>query len=97
MSDEADSKYKMSRDGEKGSDTSTEWTISNVENDTEYTVRVQACSFTACGDWSDEEEVTPMDGATPTPALPLFGAFALGVGLVAAGRRRLRRQRLLNS
>ena len=32
------------------------------------------------------------------PALPIFGAFALGAGLLAAGRRRLRRrQQLLNS
>ena len=34
---------------------------------------------------------------TPTPALPVFGAFALGAGLLAAGRRRLRRQQLLSS
>ena len=90
MSDEADSKYKVSRDGDMES-TSTEWTISNVENDEDYTVRVRACSFGECGDWSDEEEVTPMEG-TPTPALPLFGAFALGAGLLAAGRARLRRR-----
>ena len=29
--------------------------------------------------------------AVPTPALPIFGAFALGAGLLAAGRRRLLR------
>ncbi len=96
MSDEADSKYKTSRMGSM-KNTSTEWTISNLENDMEYTVRVRACSYNMCGDWSDEEDATPMAGAMPTPALPLFGAFALGLGLVAAGRRRLRRQRLLNS
>lgn len=96
MSDEADSKYKTSREGSM-KNTSTEWTISNLMNDKEYTVRVRACSLNMCGDWSDEEDATPMAGAMPTPALPIFGAFALGVGLVAAGRRRLRRQRLLNS
>ena len=29
----------------------------------------------------------------PTPALPVFGVLALGAGLVAAGRRRLRARR----
>jgi hypothetical protein len=43
--------------------------------------------------------VTIMDAMTPTPALPVFGAFALAAGLVAAGRRRLRvrRRALLKS
>jgi hypothetical protein len=92
MSDEADSKYMTSREGTM-ENTSTEWTISNLKNDMEYTVRVRACSFTACGDWSDEEDAMPMAGAAmPTPALPLFGAFALGAGLLAAGRARLRRR-----
>ena len=40
---------------------------------------------------------TPMAGGTtptptPTPALPFFGAFALGAGVLAAGRARLRRR-----
>ena len=95
MSDEADSKYKDSRAGTMAS-TATSWTISNLENDMEYTVRVRACSYGACGDWSDEEMATPMAGAmpTPTPALPVFGAIALGAGLLAAGRARLRRREL---
>ena len=92
------STWTESRAGETGTDTSMTWTISNLENGTMYEVRVQACSFTMCGDWTDEEEATPMAGAMPTPALPVFGAFALGAGLLAAGRRRLRRrQELLNS
>lgn len=48
----------------------------------------------------DEVDDDEDDGTTPTqtPALPVFGAFALGAGLLAAGRRRLRRrQHLLNS
>jgi hypothetical protein len=45
-------------------------------------------------DDDEDDGTTP----TPTPALPVFGAFALGAGLLAAGRRRLRRrQHLLNS
>ena len=97
--EEGKSSWMESRDGESGTDTSTEWTISNLKNGTTYEARVQACSFTMCGDWTDEEEAMPMSGAViPTPALPLFGALALGAGLVAAGRQRLRRrQRLLNS
>ena len=73
-------------------DTSTEWTLSNLMNDMTYEVRVQACSFDMCGDWTDEEEAKPTAGVTPTPALPIFGAFALGAGLLAAGRARLRRR-----
>ena len=86
------SSWMESRDGKTGTDTSTKWTISNLKNDMTYEVRVQACSFDMCGDWTDEEEATPMSGATPTPALPIFGAFALGAGLLAAGRARLRRR-----
>lgn len=87
--------WMSSRDGTTGMDTSTKWTISNLTNDMTYEVRVQACSYTMCGDWTDEEEATPMMGAAmPTPALPLFGAFALGAGLLAAGRSRLRRRQL---
>ena len=43
---------------------------------------------------SAEAKQTPM---VPTPALPVFGALALGAGLVAAGRRRLRARRLLKA
>jgi hypothetical protein len=34
---------------------------------------------------------------TPTPALPIFGAFALGAGLFAAGRARLRGRQALRA
>jgi hypothetical protein len=82
--------------------TVTEYTIMGLENDLMYDVQVSAQN-TGKG-WSEWEPVRPArtsptaGGATPTPALPLFGAFALGAGLLAAGRRRLRRrQQLLNS
>ena len=72
--------------------------IANLENGTEYSVRVQATNGTP-GGFSKVEKATPMMmAATSTPALPIFGAFALGAGLLAAGRGRLRRrQQLLNS
>jgi hypothetical protein len=41
-------------------------------------------------DDDEDDGTTP----TPTPALPLFGAFALGSGLLAVGRRRLRQPHL---
>ena len=62
-----------------GEDTSTKWTLSNLENDMEYAVRVRACSFDMCGDWTDEEEATPMAGAMPTPALPAHEPWPVGV------------------
>jgi hypothetical protein len=73
-------------------DTSTMWTISNLKNGTEYEVRVRAYSYDETDDdiWSDVAMAIP--GMTPTPALPLFGAFALGAGVLAAGRARLRRR-----
>ena len=45
------------------------------------------------GAYSASKMATPtaMDPA-PTPALPLFGAVALGAGLLAAGRARIRRR-----
>lgn len=73
----------------------TEYTFDGLMNGTEYTVQVAARNEIDLGPYSDEEMATPMagaDGATPTPALPLFGAFALGAGLLAAGRARLRRR-----
>jgi hypothetical protein len=80
-------------------DTSTMWTVSNLKNGTEYDVRVRAYSHGAADDagWSDVESAIPSEDAamTPTPALPIFGAFALGAGLLAAGRRRMKQQRLL--
>jgi hypothetical protein len=75
--------------------------LTGLKNATEYEIRVRAKSVGGDGGWSPEKKATPMAGAgtpTPTPALPVFGAFALGAGLLAAGRRRLRRrQQLLNS
>jgi hypothetical protein len=93
-SDAAD--WTTSREGST-KDTLTMWTISNLENGMEYSVRVRAYSYAATSDdiWSDIEMATPMAGGgtpTPTPALPLFGAFALGAGILAAGRARLRRR-----
>ena len=69
----------------------TEYTFEGLMNGTEYTVQVAARNEIDLGEYSDEEMATPM-AATPTPALPLFGAFALGAGLLAAGRARLRRR-----
>ena len=53
-SDESDSKYDSVREGETKDD-STEWVISNLENDTEYTVKVRAYSYKVTDDdgWSD--------------------------------------------
>ena len=91
----------------------TEFAIMNLMNGVEYTVKVAAIGMVPgsdsadvdgdgdpdrLGPYSDTEKATPMMAAVPTPALPLFGAFALGAGLLAAGRRRLRRrQELLTS
>jgi hypothetical protein len=41
----------------------------------------------------DDDEVEDEGTPTPTPALPIFGAFALGAGLLAVGRARLQRRR----
>ena len=72
--------------------------IPGLDNGTEYTVRIRAENAAGkAAVWSNEVKVTPM---MPTPALPVFGALALGAGLVAAGRRRLRaaqRRRLLKA
>lgn len=53
-------------------------------------------------DWTEGETVRvrftgtePEEPEEPVPALPLLGAIALGAGLVAVGRRRLRTQWLL--
>ena len=92
---EDDDDWTTSREGST-KDTSTMWTISNLENGMEYSVRVRAYSYTATSDdiWSAVMMAMPMAGAmpTPTPALPIFGAFALGAGVLAAGRARLRRR-----
>ena len=66
-------------------------TIEGLENGMTYMFRVFAVD--ADGMMSNpSDEVSAMPGM-PTPALPLFGALALGAGLVAAGRRRLRARR----
>jgi hypothetical protein len=87
--------------------TMTETTITGLTNGTMYNVRVRAKnSAGGVGGYSrvtDDASGTPSadaatGGTTPTPALPVFGILGLGAGLVAAGRRRLRRrQQLLNS
>ena len=77
--------------------TALTYTIEGLINDTAYLVRVRGVdSGGKMGVWSDNGSGTPMAGAmpmpTPTPALPLFGAFGLGAGLLAAGRARMRRR-----
>jgi hypothetical protein len=71
--------------------------IMELTNGMEYMVRVRGMKGDAYGKWSEEAMGTPTgETAVPTPALPVFGAFALAAGLVTAGRRRLRtRQRAL--
>ena len=80
-------------------------TIEDLENGVMYDVRVRAVN-TADGksSWSRQtrdSSGTPSADAptttTTTPALPLFGILGLGAGLVAAGRRRLRRRQALLS
>lgn len=72
------------------------YTISALDNDVSYDVQVRAINDAKGeGPWSPADpglRATPTAGATPTPALPLFGAFALGAGVLAAGRARLRRR-----
>ena len=69
--------------------------IANLTNGMTYYVRAKAKNDAGgvSANWSDPVMGTPTaEGATPTPALPVFGAFALGAGLLAAGRARLRRR-----
>ena len=74
-----------------------EATIDGLVNGVEYGVRVVARGEgDVMSEYSDEKMGTPM-AMKPTPALPLFGAFALGAGLVAAGRARLRRRQALEA
>ena len=70
--------------------------VDRLENDTKYYVAVR--SKNSAGGWSkfDWSEAAEAEGRPKrVPALPLFGVLALGAGLMAAGRRRLRAQRLL--
>ena len=70
--------------------------IANLTNGMMYYIRMKAKNDAGgvSANWSGNLMGTPMAGAmpTPTPALPIFGAFALGAGLLAAGRARLRRR-----
>lgn len=69
--------------------------ITGLDNGTMYYVRIKAVNDAGgeSADWSIPKMGTPSaDAPMPTPALPLFGAFALGAGLLAAGRARLRRR-----
>jgi hypothetical protein len=81
-------------------------TIEGLANGVAHEVRVHAMNEAAgYSPASEIVTVTPMEGAgeededdpMPTPALPIFGAMALGAGLLAAGRARLRNRRALSS
>ena len=68
-----------------------EVTIEGLTNGVEYDVWV--CPY----DGFDVRAACAVKTVTvmvPTPALPIFGAVALGAGLLAAGRARLRRREL---
>ena len=72
-------------------------TITGLMNDTMYYIRIRSTNDGGTmSDWSSEVMGTP-SAAVPTPALPLTGAFALGAGLLAAGRARMRRRRELHA
>ena len=71
-------------------------TFMNLTNEMEYMVSVRAGNADGYGEWSAAMAATPTM-PMPTPALPVFGALALGAGLVAAGRARLRRRRALQA
>ena len=82
------------------SPTMSELTLTGLTNGKTYRVQVKAVNSVGgvSENWSIPASGMPMEGgATPTPALPLFGAFALGAGLVAAGRARLRRRLALQA
>ena len=71
--------------------------IDGLMNDVSYDVQVRAVNNAGgiSAAWSADtprSKGTPT-AMTPTPALPLFGAFGLGVGLLAAGRARMRQRR----
>ena len=76
-------------------------TIDRLKNDTMYYVAVG--SKNDVGGMTDPSFSTDTRASgtpmmpTPTPALPIFGAVALGAGLLAAGRARLRGRRQLRA
>ena len=74
------------------------FTYEGLTNGVEYDIRV--CPYDG-SDWRESEtrvfcgntqDPVMLPGAVP--ALPIFGAVALGAGLLAAGRGRLRRREL---
>ena len=81
--------------------TELKYEIPYLENDITYDVQVRAINDAkGKGNWAPgDEDGNEAERATPTaggavPALPIFGAVALGAGLLAAGRARLRRRQL---
>ena len=68
-----------------------EVTIEGLTNGVEYDVWVCPYDGSDVSAHCAQKTVTVM---VPTPALPIFGAVALGAGLLAAGRARLRRREL---
>ncbi len=72
--------------------------IKDLTNGTAYLAQVRAVdSAGAIGEWSEPGSGTPKameeeegEEPMPTPALPVFGALALGAGLLAAGWARTR-------
>ena len=72
--------------------------IKDLTNGTVYLAQVRAVdSAGAMGEWSEPGSGTPKameekegEEPMPTPALPVFGALALGAGLLAAGWARTR-------
>ena len=78
--------------------TDLSYTITGLTNGTEYGVIVRSYNEReGKGTLSDESREARQTPMMPTPALPVFGVLALGAGLVAAGRRRLRAQRQLKA
>ena len=66
--------------------------IENLTNGTAYLVQVRAVdSAGAMGEWSEPGSGTPKS-PMPTPALSVFGALALGAGLLSAGWARTRQR-----
>ena len=76
----------------KGHQLDNAYTIMGLMNGTEYYVVVSSYNERSRSRSANSIQArqTPM---MPTPALPVFGVLALGAGLVAAGRRRLRARR----
>ena len=68
--------------------------VEGLANDVAHEVQVAAENAVGMGPYSESAKATPMAmDPTETPALPFFGAVALGAGL--AGRAHMRRRQLL--